>query len=265
MRKVLHFTNMIAFMLMIFSNYLANTGLISNYTIGEISDKYNNLFTPAGYAFSIWGFIYLGLLAFTIYQAKGLFKKSESDEAVLLIGWWFVVSCLANSFWIIFWLTDNIGLSVLAMILLMFSLVKIIINTRMELDDEALPRIAFVWWPFSLYSGWIAVALVANVAAYLTKINWNGFGFSELFWAIFMVIVATAINLFLTWTRNMREFALVGVWALVAIAAANWNEEESLVQISFILAAILFVSSNIHAYRNRETNPFKTYFKNKKT
>lgn len=261
MKKTLQISNVIAFVLMVMLNYLSNTGLISDKTIGEVSGKYQNLFTPAGYAFSIWGLIYFGLLAFVVYQARGLFKKAGSDEVVSQIGWWFVISCMANGFWIYLWLNDFIGLSVLAMVLLLFSLIKIILNTKMEMEDEPLQRIAFVWWPFSFYSGWITVALVANVSAYLAKINWDRLGLSELAWAIIMVCVAGAINLIITWTRNMREFALVGAWALVAIAVANWNGQDALVYTAIVVAAILLVSSGIHGYKNRATHPFRDYFK----
>jgi hypothetical protein len=261
MKKTLQVANIVAFLLMMAVNYLANTNSGNEHSIGSISAKYDNLFTPAGFAFAIWGLIYLGLLAFVIYQARGLFYKAESDEVVSKIGWWFVVSCLANSFWIIAWLNDQIGLSVLIMLLLLFSLIKIIINTRMELDDEPLPRIAFVWWPFSLYSGWITVALIANVAAFLTKINWEGFGISALAWAVIMVMIAGAINLFLTWARNMREFAIVGAWGLFAVAIANWNQEEILAKTAVFMAAILILSSAIHGYKNRKYNPFIPYFK----
>jgi hypothetical protein len=55
MKKVLQIGNGIAFILTIFINYLSNTGILNNTTIGEVSDSYNSLFTPAGYTFAIWG------------------------------------------------------------------------------------------------------------------------------------------------------------------------------------------------------------------
>ncbi len=91
----------------------------------------------------------------------------------------------------------------------------------MELDDEPLSTIAFVWWPFSFYSGWITVALIANTAAWFTAIGWDGFGISEITWTIVVILVAMLINLIITWTRNMREFALVGAWGLLAVGIAN--------------------------------------------
>src|SRR5690606_41017164 len=62
MKKTLQISNGLALLATIFINYLSNTGKINNTTIGEVSNQYNSLFTPAGYAFSIWGFIYLLLL-----------------------------------------------------------------------------------------------------------------------------------------------------------------------------------------------------------
>jgi len=261
MKKTLQILNGVALIVTIIINYLSNTGIFNGNTMATVSDKYHNYFTPAGYAFSIWGLIYLGLIAFVIYQARSLWKKAADEWPVLEIGWWFIISCIANSLWILAWLYDYTGISVIIMILLMVSLIKIILATRMELDDLPLKKIAFMWWPFCLYSGWISVALVADAAAWLTKIKWNGFGISEIAWALIMIIVAGIINLFITWNRNMREFAFVGAWALIAIAVANWNVQQSIKITSIIMAAILLISSSIHGYKNRKTNPLKIFFK----
>lgn len=257
MKKILKVLNIIVFLIMVGVNYISNTGAIAGETMATVSAKYENLFTPAGYAFSIWGVIYIGLLSFVVFQARELFSDRNKSNVTEQIGWWFVVSCAANILWIFAWLNEYLLLSVLIMMFLLFSLIRIIYNTRMELDDEPLKVIAFVWWPFSFYSGWIAVALIANVAAYLTSIGWNGFGISEITWTIIMILIAGVINLVITWTRNMREFALVGVWALVAIAVANWNDQPSVVVTALVVAAVLFVSSSVHGYQNRETSPWK--------
>lgn len=260
MKKVLQVTNGVALIITLVINYLSNTGIFNGNTMATVSARYQNYFTPAGYAFAIWGLIYIGLLAFVIYQARGLFKKTDDGWPVPEIGWWFVVSCAANSMWVFAWLYDYIGLSVIIMIVLLLALIKIILKTRMELDNLPLKKIAFVWWPFCLYSGWITVALVADIAAWLTKIHWNGFGLSGISWAVIMIIVAGIINLIVTWNRNMREYALVGSWALVAIAVANWNEVQVIVVSAIGVATVLFISTGIHAYINRQTSPFKNLF-----
>ena len=257
MKKRLQIANTIALIVTIIINYLSNTGIFNGNTMATVSAKYQNYFTPAGYAFSIWGLIYIGLFAFVIYQARNFFKKVENDWPVLQIGWWFVVSCIANCLWVLAWLYDYTGLSVLIMVLLLVSLLRIIIKTNMEIEDAPLKKIAFVWWPFCLYSGWITVALIANIAAYLTKVKWNGFGLSEITWTILMICVAGIINLFMTWNRNMREYALVGAWALIAIAVANWNGVQMIVQTAIVVAVILVLSSAVHAYINRNSLPWK--------
>lgn len=255
MKKLLQITNGVALIAVIVINYLATTGMFNGNTIGSVSAQYQNYFTPAGYAFSIWSLIYLGLLAFVIYQARSLFKQEASDEIVFQVGWWFVISCLANIFWIVTWLYEFTGLSVLIIVLLLFALIRIIIRTNMEMEDVPLQKIAFVWWPFSFYSGWITVALIANIAAYLTKTGWRGMGISDVSWTIIMILAAGVINFTMTWTRNMREFALVGVWGLVAVAVANWGDVQTIAYTALAVAAILFISSGIHGFINRKSFP----------
>ncbi|MGB7842871.1 MAG: tryptophan-rich sensory protein [Salinimicrobium sp.] len=256
MKKILAVGNIIAFLATVAFNYISNTGAINGNTMSTISAKYENLFTPAGYAFSIWGLIYLMLFGFVVYQSFTLFGHRRPGKAVAKVGIWFIVSCIANISWIFAWLNEYIGLSVMVMLLLLFSLIIIILRGRLELDDESLPVIAFFWWPFTFYSGWITVALIANIAAFLTAEGWSGFGISEVAWTIIMIVAAGLINLVITWTRNMREFALVGAWGLAAVAVANWDKHQSIVIAGIAIAGILLLSTAIHGFKNRNTAPW---------
>jgi hypothetical protein len=258
-KKILQVANIIAFLTVLVFNYTANSGLINGKTIGDISSQYETLFTPASYAFSIWGLIYLMLAAFIIYQSRGLFKQVNNDDFVLQIGWWFVISSIANSLWIVAWVQNYIGLSVILIGILLFSLVQIVVNTNMERWDAPFPKILLLWWPFCLYSGWITVAIIANITVYLTKIGWSGWGISDGSWAIILVIIAGIINLFMIITRNMREFALVGIWGLTAVAVANWSVHQPSAITAFFVSTILFIAVSIHGYQNRHTAPHIKY------
>lgn len=251
MKKTLQVANIIALIVTVVINYLSNTGVFNNSTMASVSARYSNYFTPSGYAFSIWGLIYLLLAAFAIYQARGISGEREVPAVVEKIGWLFVVSCAANSAWVLAWLYDFTGLSVLIMIILLSSLWMIIVRTRMEMDLIPIKKIALTWWPFAIYLGWISVALIANVAAYFTKIGWDGFGLSPIAWTVIMICVAGLVYVGLTWKRNLRESSMVGVWALVAVAVANWGTAPAVVNAALIVSAIIFISSGIHAYRNR--------------
>ena len=256
MKKTLQISNGIALVSTIIINYLSNTGKINNTTIGEVSKELNSLFTPAGYAFSIWGFIYLLLIGFIIYQGRSLFVKVRNNDFILKTGWWFVISCVANSAWVFAWLYGYTGLSCVFIFLLLLSLLKIVINNAMELWDAPISTILFLWWPFTFYSGWVTVASIANVSSYLVKTDWDGFGISPVIWTISMIGIATLVNIMVTWKRNMREFALVGAWALIAIAVANKSEQETIYITAVVAAILLLVSSGIHGFKNRATNPF---------
>ena len=256
MKKLLQIGNGVALVSTIVINYLSNTGLLNNTTIGEVSDGYKSLFTPAGYTFAIWGIIYLLLFSFAIYQGRSLFVKVKEDSFVVKTGWWFMLSCLFNSLWVFAWIYEYTGLSCVFIFLLLISLLKIVMNNRMELDDERFPVIAFVWWPFVIYAGWVTVASIANVSTYLMKIDWAGFGISDTVWTCIMITIAIIVNLIVTWKRNMREFALVGAWALVGIGNANNGFNDTVAYLAFSGAAILVVSSLVHSFKNRDTNPF---------
>ena len=90
--------NLIAFVLVIIMNYLANALPINDKTTGELSAEYPNLFVPAGITFSIWGIIYLLLAVFIVMQFM-----DANKELVSAIGWAFVLSSIFNAAWIVAW------------------------------------------------------------------------------------------------------------------------------------------------------------------
>lgn len=259
MKRILSVVNALALAITITINYLSNTGLFNNNTMKTVSDKYHNLFTPAGYAFSIWGLIYLGLLGFVIYSLVQAFGKKESlddENEILKTGWLFALSCVLNIAWVYSWLNDLIGLSVIVMVLLLATLMGIVIRLRMELDYHPLKKYVFIFWPFAIYAGWVSVALVADVAAWLTKIGWGQFGISSVSWAVIMLVVASLSNLLMIWTRNLREFAFAGIWAFVAIAVEN-PDAVFIEFTAYTAAALLLLNIGIHGLlQKREPGKF---------
>ena len=80
MKRILQIANGFFLIITVIINYLSNTGVFNNNTMASVSVRYQNLFTPAAYAFSIWGLIYLGVFGFIIYQARSLFKKMQTTR-----------------------------------------------------------------------------------------------------------------------------------------------------------------------------------------
>lgn len=257
MKKIYALINTLVVLAVIFWNYWSNTGAINGNTVGGLSDKYANLFTPAGYAFAIWGLIFLGLLVLVVNQLRLAFRGGTHSETILQIGPWLTIANLGNAVWLWFWLHEHIGWSVVVMLVILFSLLMIVLRLNMERWDAPLSVIATVWWPICFYSGWIAVATIANISAWLASMQWSPV-FSEVQWTVIMISVAGLLNLVMIWTRNMREFASVGVWALVAIAVRHWDVIPVLQWTSVLWAAVLGIAIMAHAYQNRHEGPFRS-------
>lgn len=217
--KALQILNIVGFILMIVVNALANTFPIAGKNTGEVSALYPSLFTPAGFTFSIWGVIYLLLLAFVVYQAKGLFGKSNEKTSKLLaqVGIWFFISCLANASWIFVWHHQMITASLLVMLVILISLIKIYINLGIGRSKEGSSQSYLVQIPFSVYLGWITVATIANISIFLINIGWNGFGLSPEFWTVIIIGAATAITILMLIKRKDQFFSLVMLWAFFGI------------------------------------------------
>jgi hypothetical protein len=114
--------NILAFCAVLFVNYLSAALPLNGKTPGQLSDQYPNLFVPAGLTFSIWGIIYLWLMAWVAVQAVALFhEKTYANIApgIEKIGFWFAVTCALNIAWLFAWHWEMIPLSVVVMVVLL--------------------------------------------------------------------------------------------------------------------------------------------------
>ena len=204
----------IALIITIVVNVLSNTLPFNNLTAPEIADSFDVYFVPAGYVFSIWSVIYLGLIAYAVFQ---LLPAQRENPRLGQTGWWFVLSCAANSAWLFLWHYGYFALSVIAMLTLLISL--IVIYLRLGVGQQAVPSGErwLVQLPFSIYLGWITVATIANVTAFLDSIDWNGFGLSPEIWTFIMLVVAIAVAALMAYSRQDIAYLLVLVWAFIGI------------------------------------------------
>jgi hypothetical protein len=71
--------------------------------------------------------------------------------------------------------------------------------------------------PFSVYLGWISIATIANVTAFLVSIQWDGFGIDQLTWTILIIAVGTLLTYLMLALRKDIAFSLVVLWAFFGI------------------------------------------------
>ena len=208
--KLLKISTLFAYVFMVGINYLAVLLPLGGRSTGEISDNYLNLFAPAGYAFSIWGIIYVLLGVYVIYQLK-----RDEDELVAKIHRIFIINALLNASWMFAWHYDLICLSVIIMAGLLITLIRIADIFRNLIITPKETR--FVRLPFSVYFGWITVATIANITVFLVYLGWNGFGLPESFWTVVVLLIGALIGSWRMLQDRFSPYGIVLIWAYGAI------------------------------------------------
>jgi len=220
--------NILSFIAVVVINGLADFLPINGQTTGAVSNQYPNEFTPAPVTFSIWALIYSLLFLFCIYQGSTLFETArrtitKKEMLVDRIGYLFILSCVLNCCWILAWHYHLLFISVLIMLGLLITLIRIfrkLHNPDIHWDQQSK---WFVYVPFSIYLGWISVATIANITAWLVGTGWSGGSIAEWIWACAMVLVAFTLAMTMLLKRGNIFFALVIVWACCGIALRQHN------------------------------------------
>ncbi len=240
---ILKIVNVLVTLGVIVVNGLANALPINNLNTGQISDRFEVYFVPAGYVFSIWGLIYLALLAFTVYQ-----WLPQGEEVRERIGYLYALSGIANVTWIFLWHYLQFPLTLVAMLVLLGSLIAIYLRLGIgQRRFETMERWT-VQVPFSLYLGWITVATVANVTSLLDYLQWGGWGVAPEIWAVMLLLVAAGVALAVSFTRGDIAYILVIVWAYIGIAVKHTDTPLVMIPAA-VLAGIVGLSLVVTAPR----------------
>ncbi len=234
--RFLQVINVVTFAITILANLLSNILRFEGKNIGEISDLYPTLVTPAGYVFAIWGVIYSLLLIFTVYQAL---PKQQEEPFIPRISYLFAVSNVVNSVWLLLWLSEEITLSLALMFVLLASLIAIYVRLQIGRSEASSQERRYVHLPFSVYLGWITVATIANVAAALVAVNWAGGGISATGWAIILLSITIVVTLAVIFTRGDIAYSLVIVWALAGIGVKQSAVQSIVVAAGIGIAIVL--------------------------
>jgi translocator protein len=240
-KKLLAVLQVVSFIAMIAVNALANILPINGYNTGQISNMYPNLFVPAGFTFSIWGIIYLLLLAWIIYSGFLLWKKEDKSTVgihIVKIAPLFMITCLLNITWILLWHYLQAVLALLVMLWLLRTLIAIYL--RMQQNRNALTQLQWLilYSPFVVYLAWICVATIANTTAVLVSVKWNGFGVEPWLWSCSMILIATLLSLWFGYIRGELVFSLVVTWALFGIYKGQQVNSNTVAAMAIVCSVI---------------------------
>ena len=173
---------------------------------------------PGGAAFGIWSVIYLGLIAYAIWQ---FLPAQRSDPRQRLLGYPIAASLILNAVWIFSIQFDLLPLSVPVIVLLLAVLVhtfRLTIVTRPRTLVEALVADGTV----GLYLGWVCVATAANITAWLVTTGFDGFGLDSDAWAVGVIAVAGLAGVLLAFRGRGRLGPAISLsWGLAWVAVAR--------------------------------------------
>jgi translocator protein len=234
--------NLIATILVVTVNGLANALPINGQTTGEISNRLDVLFTPAGYVFGIWGLIYLLLFIWTLMQ----FPASRRDSLLYRKATpLYLLSSVLNISWILLWHYEFFILTVFVMIGLLLTLIALYHAIKRE--QPSFWEIA----PFSVYLGWISVATIANISYCLKYFGWGRFGLTNTAWTFIMLGIAAVLAI--TFLRKNKDliYPLVFVWAFIGVGVKNAADHPSVSYAAYALALVVFLFMSLLALKKR--------------
>ncbi|MCT4687756.1 TspO/MBR family protein [Vallitalea sp.] len=243
MEKSNRILNAIGYVIMVVVNILAVTLPLNGKTTGEISSNINSLFTPAPYTFMIWGLIYILLLGFVIY---GLMPKQKQNACIDSIGIAFFISSILNALWLFAWHYEKLWLSLIIMVLLLFTLIKIYNRVNKNCVNKNGDN-KFVRIPFSIYLAWISIATIANVSVVLKATGWNGLGLSETVWTVIVLVFALILSLYVSIKNDDVVYLLTTAWALIGILVRHCgsNSPISITVIAAVIVIIIQIICNV--------------------
>lgn len=231
---------LLSFIVMVTVNALANALPLNGVQTGVISERYENLFTPAPLTFAIWGVIYLALTVYVLFQLLPAKGKGDASRQTMLnkIGSTFILSSLLNAGWMFAWHYDQIPLTVVIMVLLLLCLIRIGHLLRVphcSPKEELALRI-----PFGLYFGWITVATIANVSVLLVSLHWDGFGLSEPIWTAIILVVGLLIASVTMYRMRSVAYGLAVIWAYAGILNRHLSSQWYAGQYTLIVVMTIF-------------------------
>ena len=235
--------NLIFLVVTLAINTLGALGIINGLSQKEISDMYLTLITPSPSTFNIWSVIY-SLLIISIIVMIVKKKDPYYERAIDRISILFWVSCILNIAWIVAFSYLQIELSVLLIFGLVISL-SIICLKLLKIQEGKRWLLPL---SFGIYTGWLFIATVVNIAAMLVKLEWDGFGIADNIWAIVILIIAVVLVFLVLMKNRNAAFPLPIAWAYFGIfqflkAPQGFNGEYALLQTIALMGMFVLISA----------------------
>ncbi|MCW0401445.1 hypothetical protein NB688_002437 [Xanthomonas sacchari] len=208
-------------------------------TNGAISDRYPTLIVAAGYAFAIWGVIFLLDLAFGLWQSSARRRRVSALAQVRTPA---ALGFALTAAWMPVFSQQHF---LLALAVIWTALAAMLL-AALRLSRDPAPesgQTLWAWLPLSLHAGWLSLAAFLNTAQVIVAYRWLS---TERMLPWSLVLFALAAALLLGMNRAMRgnlAYAAAALWALSAVyvkqAASTLAGAQSAAWVALLLAAVL--------------------------
>lgn len=165
---------------------------------------------PARPAFSIWTVIYVGLFAYTVWQALPAQRGSDRQRA---LGWLIAATMVLNGLWLVTAQFLTLGLTVVAIVLLLAAL-AVTFRQAVVLPGRGIVSALLIDGVTGLHLGWVTLATVADTAAWLTRTAPASWADAATTWGIAVLVLVGLLGL---------GIALASGWRLAPVLAMAWG------------------------------------------
>lgn len=225
---------------------LAGLGL----TQAEFAADGNTTLRVAGYAFSIWGLLYLGLLAYAVRQVL-----PQTGESTLInrLGWPSVVTLFGIGFWII---VAAMNLKAASVIIIFASLIALLVpllvfgGTIQALGRFDRDRMLTVW-PLAGLAGWLTVAAPLNLITTATAFDALPTALTPTGWAVAAVVVTALIAIGVTARLRTLAYPLPVAWGLLGAFVAEQPDNPALAFTALASAILVLLAGVLLTFRLR--------------
>ncbi len=207
----------------------------------------NTTLRAAGYAFAIWGLIYLGLIVYGLWQ---LVRQTPETGVLRAVAWPSALAMTGCAAWLLAAAFDLKALSVLIIVASAAVLIAGLLRARVHRREVGPGTRFFIFWPLGLLAGWLTIAAALNLITVLTA--WGVFPSGSAQNAALagvggLLLVGAAV----VWRLRHLAYGLPIVWGLVAVWAAEHADKPQLGQAALAAAGLMLLVSLVAGRPNQ--------------
>lgn len=215
----------IVYALTLLGNVIIEAGQVGGNTSASVAYGVFTWFTPAGYVFSIWTLIYIALIVWLVAYTREAPTRPDRFTFTSIL---FIASCVLNVLWLALWHFELVGVSFIVILAEWAVLAALYLNVRRT------ARTGSGWIPISIYTAWVTVATLANLAILITRLLDGGVPFFNGLSVVLLTAGVLTLGFFMRRRFDDVFFPLVFLWALIGVGI-------HVGEVSALTAAIVYI------------------------